>query len=378
MARAVTCVVLVLSALVPPAAEAAVSCWNPDLCAPAPYCSSFRWTKLQCFDSPCYAETKKERVLRYLWRALEGFKGQDYVVEQVAGLLSLRMGEWDKPLNLHFAGDNGVGKTWLAKIVSMALSTRASTVFHGAGTNFLQVDLQRYSHLDKSADPSSLQAARADLLSQVRDFLRTCPRGVVLVDELEELHPQVATALAPILKGNPIGGVPTRSATFIMTSDFGREGAVRGLSREEVRREVYKFSADVYADPSLARYVTILPFDSMTLDSFRAVVEAKFRQLPCRLPQLRCVQWDADAAALVAEAAWEGLRDMNAREVDATFDSLVVVKVQKELDARSIRTPRSAWTDAEPRLFHVEATGEMLRKKLTIRVSNPSLGRDEL
>lgn len=38
--------------------------------------------------------------------------------------------------------------------------------------------------------------------------VRRCPKAVILVDELETLHPKVASALIPVLKGNPPRGPP--------------------------------------------------------------------------------------------------------------------------------------------------------------------------
>ena len=42
-----------------------------------------------------------------LKKILEDVKGQERVVSQVLGLLSLKLETWEKRVNLHFAGDNG-------------------------------------------------------------------------------------------------------------------------------------------------------------------------------------------------------------------------------------------------------------------------------
>ncbi len=65
--------------------------------------------------------------------------------------LAMKLDDWDRRMNLHFAGDNGVGKTWLAKLLSLSMSTKPSATFPGAGANFQMLDIMRYDALDETS-----------------------------------------------------------------------------------------------------------------------------------------------------------------------------------------------------------------------------------
>jgi len=345
-----------------------VSCYTENLCLPVPHCSRRSLPSPTCswYADRCYAETNIDRALRYLSSAASDLKGQDVIIERVVGLLRLKMADWDKRLNLHLAGDNGVGKTWLAKTIGAALSMKPSPQFPGSGTNFHMVDIAPYGNMG-TANDTALNAARDALLREIEAVVRRCPKAVILVDELETLHPKVASALIPVLKGNPVGGAPTKSTTFILTSDFGREGASLGMSRSQIERQVYDFSAGLYTDLTIANYVTILPFTPLTSADFQAIAAARFRRLPCIMPEIRCVAWDRDAVKVVADAALRGIKERNGRELDSKFETLVGIQIAARIGVQPI-VPK-----APVRRLNVTVKGDASRLTVAVTIGGPPL-----
>jgi len=350
---------------------AEISCYSDTLCPPDLFCSSWSFLSPTCLSADaCYAETDPDRALRYLSKATENLKGQDHVLERVLGLVTLKMGDWDRRINLHFAGDNGVGKTWLAKTIGAALSMKPSRRLPGSGTNFHMLDVLQYIDLDQS-DNVVLKAARDDLMKEIATVLTQCPRAVILVEEIELLPPKVATALIPLFKGNPIGKVPTKWATFIMTSDFGRQGMAAGMSWEQVEQKVREVFEGLYTDLTISSYVTILPFTSFTAVDFHAIATARFRRLPCNTPEIQCVAWDRDAVEVIANATLRGTKERNARELDSKFDNLVGIQIAARIRALK-RHPNTAFT----RRLNVTVKGDPGGLIVDVQVSELPLAPD--
>ena len=51
---------------------------------------------------------------------------------------------------------------------------------------------------------------------------------------------------------------------FQSTMGIFREGASRGMSFDNIKSEIYRFSAKIYNDLTVANYVTILPFMALS------------------------------------------------------------------------------------------------------------------
>jgi MoxR-like ATPase len=152
---------------------------------------------------------------------LDELKGQSEIVTQVKALISDKLDNPDRQINMHFAGDNGVGKTWLARKISIALSRNSSAMWTDAGGIFFQIDLH-HGQLPENSSIELILKATEHIREQISNAVHLCPNAVVVVDELETLHPKVVSGLTSALKGEPVGGHPTKRATFILTSDFGK------------------------------------------------------------------------------------------------------------------------------------------------------------
>jgi len=127
-----------------------------------------------------------------------------------------------------------------------------------------------------------------------------------------------------MLVGIPLNGIPTKSAVFIMTSDFGSQGFARNLSLKEIKSEAFQLASYIYKNGKLTQAVEILPFRSLSMDDFESIAKQKFKQLPCILHNKYknhgiCVGFTPVVTKIIATKAWQN-NARNARAVISEFD----------------------------------------------------------
>eukprot|EP01006_Ploeotia_vitrea_P049993 TRINITY_DN67399_c1_g1_i1.p1 TRINITY_DN67399_c1_g1~~TRINITY_DN67399_c1_g1_i1.p1 ORF type:complete len:380 (+),score=23.83 TRINITY_DN67399_c1_g1_i1:31-1140(+) len=308
-------------------------------CPPPMMCSESVRTQLSlisatgiwyCNTGRCLTNTKTE-TLRRLKEYTKEMKGQDDAFHRIHSHFAVKFAHPDRPLTLHFAGDNGVGKTWLARLTSRALFQKEHPSIDNVGDGFVQLDIPTSHEL---GDEESIARARRSVRIQLAEALKSCERSVVLIDELETIHPKIISAIAPAFKGDPIHGVATNRAIFILTSDFGSEGIAAGKSPDKVIEMVWKFCGQIYADtPEIQKTVTIVPFASLLRQDFYALTKHYMDYLPCKVKKLKCVKYSTDVTNFLVDQAWEGgLRNKNARAVDEQFTFWVHGEVEMLVD----------------------------------------------
>lgn len=150
----------------------------------------------------------------------ERLVGQRKAVERVARRLVLansapagRRG----PLAVFlFLGPPGVGRTRLARLVAEHL--------FGNDSELVRIALPDYA--DEAAVGRLLDASGAPDAGRLTHALRSEPRAVVQLDEVEAAHPLVRAALARLfaegrLGEAPAGAVDAREAIFVLSSNVG-------------------------------------------------------------------------------------------------------------------------------------------------------------
>ncbi|KAG5510590.1 hypothetical protein JKF63_06887 [Porcisia hertigi] len=120
-------------------------------------------------------------------------RGQPQVVTPLLDVLRRKLAYPREPVVVHLAGDNGVGKTHTARLVSQALSLRCASDRDvcDAGDNLLTV-------AGSGFDGLSVPEARHRIVRQIMDHMDRYPHGVVLIDDLTAMDPSLVTALAPL------------------------------------------------------------------------------------------------------------------------------------------------------------------------------------
>ncbi len=167
------------------------------------------------------SRSQKDR-LRNLERDLKRvIYGQDHAIESLVAAIrmarsGLRTGE--KPVgSFLFCGPTGVGKTELAKQLSIAL-----------GTHFQRFDMSEYGEKHTvsrliGAPPGYVGFDQAGLLTEA---LIKNPHSVVLLDEIEKAHPDIWNILLQVmdhgtLTDNNGRKADFRNAVIILTSNVG-------------------------------------------------------------------------------------------------------------------------------------------------------------
>ncbi|CCW64570.1 unnamed protein product [Phytomonas sp. EM1] len=240
--------------------------------------------------------------------------GQPHVVDALIEVVRYKIYHPLEPTVVHLAGDNGVGKTFTARLVSRALSLRCGGNSPGceAGDNLLTISGTSFEGLP-------LEEARRDVVGRLSRHLRAFPHGLVLIDDLTAMDPALVAALAPLFgrgthfpeqlypaypddptppagpttasKGKAVSASaavaaasapPVSQLLVFITTDLGKQGRTRGRSLREIETMVRGAFTELYGAllPAYTHTFAYLPFSAGTAE---AVVRGAVAQLPCEL-----------------------------------------------------------------------------------------------
>ncbi|RNF22016.1 uncharacterized protein Tco025E_03383 [Trypanosoma conorhini] len=318
----------VVAALVPWVAHVELHPGEADDCMLRPLCSSHPTLVkgLMCLlfrypvdvDRGDYKQQVLVRLRRLTQRSL---KGQRHVVEGVTRSLAAKLENPDKPLVLHFAGDNGVGKTTLAQLISLALGLRCRDAACTTGDSTLVLSGVSY-------DGYSAQEFRRVVVPRiVQHALRFPKNGVVIVNDLGALHPDLVRVLLPLLGRAPsfpeAPGVPLGRLFVIVTTDFGRQGRTQGKSLAEMRRLVEEDFKSLYSQLSSSMIETF-PFLPAALDTAKEIVRLTILDYKCRHGEaIRELRVSEDAVLWFVDLVRDDLPVENGRCVAQAVSALV-------------------------------------------------------
>lgn len=185
--------------------------------------------------------------------------GQNASVDLIASAFRTR--EKGKPLSFHFVGENGVGKTLASQLIG-------KTIFHNPNKDILYIRGNSYQTLLQE----NIELYRETIRKKVADYISRCPYGLVIVDEVETVHPKIITLFQEFLDYTfsadvQVGNlkVPVDKAIFIFISDFGTEGYTHGMTIEQIMTEVRVESEKQWSNyKQISLIQHIVPFLPMT------------------------------------------------------------------------------------------------------------------
>jgi ATP-dependent Clp protease ATP-binding subunit ClpA len=275
--------------------------------------------------------------------------GQDEAIQMI--LTAFRAHDKKKPLTFHFAGDNGVGKSFTAKTIAESLfqyGNPSSGDFEG----FLYLRGEHYQGLEH------LEEYRQTITRRIVDQLVQCPNSLIVFDEVEFLAPQTVSVISAFLDDS----IPTfqysdnvkcrtNEATFIVISDFGMEGRTNSMSFQQVKTLVERDSTEFWINPKQPSVIThIIPF--MPLDA-KARTSAAHYQLGHLVARdifkgrnVRSLEFTTGGAEAVADLSAKAYPSQNGRGVTKYLESYVLPQIVVALDRyesaqRAQRTPPS-------------------------------------
>ncbi|MGE4398940.1 MAG: ATP-dependent Clp protease ATP-binding subunit ClpA [Campylobacterales bacterium] len=263
--------------------------------------------------------------------------GQDKAIEEVTRAVKRSkagLTRADKPIgSFLFTGPTGVGKTEVSKQLASTL-----------GIHFERFDMSEYMEKHAvsrlvGAPPGYVGFEQGGLLTEA---VRKNPYCVVLLDEIEKAHPDIANILLQImdnasLTDNTGMKADFRNVVLIMTSNLGSsEAPVMGFAPDEgIRGEeaVKSFFTPEFRN----RLTATISFAPLARETMIKVVEKMLSELNIFLKQKNVeISFDKKAKEYLAEKGYDpkmGARPLGGlieREVkDALIDELLFGKLTK-------------------------------------------------
>lgn len=230
---------------------------------------------------------EKERLLNLETILGSGVMGQTRAVAQVAetvqrGLSGLRDGS--RPVaSMLFCGPTGVGKTELCRTLAKEL--------YGSKESFIRLDMSEYMEKQSvarliGAPPGYVGYEEGGKLTEA---VRRRPYCLVLLDELEKAHPDVAGILLQIMEEGELTDSTGRRVSFknaivVMTSNLGGEQKSDGLGFQPAGKEKQTQTAlrQHFTPEFLGRLDRIVCFEPLGTEAMEQIAEKCLRQLAAR------------------------------------------------------------------------------------------------
>ena len=242
-----------------------------------------RWTGIPVTK---LVEGEREKLLRLKDTLHERVVGQDSAVTLVTeAVWRARAGIKDphKPIgSFLFLGPTGVGKTELAKALAAQL--------FDSEEHFIRIDMSEYM---EKHNVSRLVGAPPGYIGyeeggQLTEAVRRNPYSVVLLDEIEKAHPDVANILLQVLDDGRITDSQGRNVNFtntviIMTSNIGSQYL---LDNNEASEDLVMAALRQHFKPELLnRMDEIIMFHALSDEHFHAIAWKYVHQLQKRIAE---------------------------------------------------------------------------------------------
>ncbi len=241
------------------------------------------WTKIPASK---ITETESQKLLHLEESLHKRIIGQDKAVTAVSNAIRRsRAGLKIKkaPPSFIFVGPTGVGKTELAKALSIEL--------FGTEESIVRVDMSEYmeSHSVSKLIGSPPGYVGYDDAGQLTEKIRRNPYSLILFDEIEKAHPDVFNLLLQVLDDGRLTDAQGRVVSFenaiiIMTSNAGSNLNNNGIgfNREdtiEAENRVQSALKDTFRPEFLNRVDEIIVFNELTKDELLKIVDLNLKKL---------------------------------------------------------------------------------------------------
>ncbi len=245
-----------------------------------------RWTGIPVTK---LVEGEREKLLKLKDTLHERVIGQDMAVKLVTeAVWRARAGIQDpnRPIgSFIFLGPTGVGKTELAKALAAQL--------FDSEDHFIRIDMSEY--MEKHS-VSRLVGAPPGYIGyeeggQLTEAVRRNPYSVILLDEIEKAHPDVANILLQILDDGRITDSQGRLVNFtntvvIMTSNIGSQFLLEEEPLKDRAQELAMSELRLHFKPELLNRVDdIIIFHALSSEHFTAIVWKYVKQLQTRVAE---------------------------------------------------------------------------------------------
>jgi hypothetical protein len=310
---------------------------NKDTCNPPPFCDGGnrswpQWVSCRAGLNPLgegeYMDYVAARLDRLLHRNV---KGQDHIIEDIRKDVLRKLRQPHHPLVMHFAGDNGVGKTSTALWISAAMSLRCHRSVKSRSDCNMGDNVLSLSGVSYENHPSF----REEIVKSILKHARQYPHGVIVFNDVTALSESQVRVLLPLLGRSTHfvedPSVDLRLLTVIITTDFGVEGRTRGKSLQEVVlmvQEEVRTSWGTLAGSEMRTY----PFLPASLETVTDIVHLAVSDWLCTFPvaQLTSVGVQDDVLDSLTHSNLATIASENGRAVS---NAVRAALVSAELDS---------------------------------------------
>ncbi|MBC8530926.1 ATP-dependent chaperone ClpB [Gehongia tenuis] len=249
-------------------------------------------------------ESEREKLLRLPAILHKRVIGQDEAVESVSeAVLRARAGLKDinRPIgSFMFLGPTGVGKTELARALSVALFDSEDAM--------IRIDMSEY--MEKHSVSRLVGAPPGyvgyDEGGQLTEAVRRKPYSVILFDEIEKAHPDVFNILLQVLDDGRLTDNQGRTVDFkntvvIMTSNLGSATLLKSLEDDgyvtnEAKKAVHESLRMSFRPEFLNRIDEILIFTPLDEEQIKKIIAKTLDEVQARLVD-RDIRLDLTEAA---------------------------------------------------------------------------------
>jgi len=176
-----------------------------------------------------------------------------------------------------FLGPTGVGKTELCK---------ALTKFLFDNENFVRIDMSEYM---EKFSVSRLIGAPPGYIGyeeggELTEAVRRHPYTVVLLDEIEKAHRDVANILLQMLDEGRLTDskgrvVDFRNTIIIATSNIGAELLVKSENVSDAKGPIMELLRKHFSPELVNRFDDIILFDRLSKDAIRGIVDVRLKEI---------------------------------------------------------------------------------------------------
>ncbi len=295
-------------------------------------------------------EDENERLIQLEARLSSQIVGQDKAIAALSSAIRRsRSGLSDpkRPIaSFIFAGQTGVGKTELCRVL-------ASSLF-GSEEAMIRMDMSEYMEKHSvskliGSPPGYAGYGEGGILTEK---VHRCPYSLVLFDEIEKAHPDIFNLLLQILDDGILTDSQGRRIIFrncivIMTTNLGAspygEAARVGFSsgdgndrRNETHKRIENELKRAFRPELLNRIDEIIYFEALGPDELEKIAEMYLSELTERIGATGIsVSFDGDVARLIAE---NGRNDeYGARPLKRSVARMIEVPLSETIISRRIK-----------------------------------------
>lgn len=271
--------------------------------------------------------------------------GQDEAIHAVSDAVRLQragLTSDKRPIaSFMFLGPTGTGKTELTKQLAEFLFNDQSSVIRFDMSEFQE------KHTVSRLIGSPPGYVGYEDSGELTEAVRRKPYSVVLFDEFEKAHKDVAKLLLQVLDEGSLTDshgkkIDFRNTIIVMTSNIGQEILLAdtlatddGSIRDEVKKDVTESLRSHYPPEFLNRLDEILVFNRLSKTSLRSILDIRLREVEQRLSDKRMtLKLSDEAKDLLAEKGYDpiyGARPLNRALQKELLNPLAMLMIKGQI-----------------------------------------------